>query len=137
MMKKVLALLSFILLLGACQEKKTTQEEEMAETTTDKMVVQNLSPTQMKAYMTQKPGIVLDVRTPEEYSEGHLPNAKLINFYDEDFKEQLNQLDKTKTYYVYCKAGGRSTKATELMASQGFTKVYNMEGGFSKWEENN
>ncbi|MEM9981836.1 MAG: rhodanese-like domain-containing protein, partial [Bacteroidota bacterium] len=70
-------------------------------------------------------------------NKGHLSNAQLINFYDKDFAEQLNQLDKTKTYYVYCKAGGRSTKAAELMVSQGFAKVYNMEGGFSKWEENN
>ncbi len=77
--------------------------------------------------------IVLDVRTPQEYAKGHLPNATTINFFDTDFKEKVNKLDKTKPVYVYCAVGGRSAKATKILQESGFKKVYNLLGGFNGW----
>lgn len=84
--------------------------------------------------LKKEPGVVLDVRTPEEYSEGHLPNAQLLNFYDDDFRSKLQQLDKDKTYYVYCRSGGRSSRAVALMKELGFKKVYNLKGGIMQWQ---
>lgn len=74
--------------------------------------------------------VLLDVRTAEEYDSGHLEGALNINWYDEDFSEQLISLDRSKTVYVYCKAGGRSAKAAALMREMGFDHVVNLEGGY-------
>jgi rhodanese-related sulfurtransferase len=79
--------------------------------------------------------ILLDVRTPEEYSEGHLAEAQLINYYNSDFKNQLSLLDKTKPVFVYCKSGRRSGASADLLIELGFTEVYDLEGGFTAWAE--
>lgn len=84
--------------------------------------------------LKEEPGVVLDVRTPEEYAAGHLPDAQLLNFYDDDFRSKLQQLDKDKTYYVYCRSGGRSSRAVALMKELGFKKVYNLKGGIMEWQ---
>ncbi|WP_431136440.1 rhodanese-like domain-containing protein [Psychroserpens mesophilus] len=79
--------------------------------------------------------VVLDVRTPEEVAEGIIPNAIHIDiFKGQGFIDEVQQLDKTKTYFVYCKAGGRSGQACGVMNQLGFNKTYNLLGGFSEWE---
>lgn len=77
--------------------------------------------------------ILVDVRTSEEYEAGHLENAKNINFYDQDFAEQFLSISKDETIYVYCKKGGRSAKAQQLLDSLGYKKVVNLEGGYDAW----
>lgn len=79
--------------------------------------------------------VVLDVRTPEEYAAGHLHGAVLLNFRSPDFTNQLARLDKTKTYLVHCAAGGRSAKACEKMHTLGFSRIVNLEGGLTAWQE--
>ncbi len=78
--------------------------------------------------------VVIDVRTPEEYAEGHLPGATNINYYDQDFAIQLGEMDENQKYLVYCHSGARSAKAAHLMKEQGFSGVYNLEGGISGWK---
>jgi rhodanese-related sulfurtransferase len=80
--------------------------------------------------------VVLDVRTPEEFAEGYIEKAINIDFYRPDFKSQIQKLDKSKSYFVYCKAGGRSASAAELMGKEGFKRVYDLDGGMTAWEEN-
>lgn len=70
--------------------------------------------------------IVLDVRTIEEYSSGHLKNTSNIDFLKADFKEQISKLDKSKTYKLYCRSGNRSGKALELMKNLGFSNLENL-----------
>lgn len=77
--------------------------------------------------------ILLDVRTPEEFGFGHLEGAMNINWYDADFKDKVAALDRLKTVYVYCKAGGRSAKAADVMREMGFKKVVNLEGGYDAY----
>ena len=78
--------------------------------------------------------VILDVRTKEECDEGIIPNAIMIDIYKgHDFIEELEELDKTKNYYVYCKAGGRSAQACGIMKHLGFETAYNLIGGFSNW----
>ena len=77
--------------------------------------------------------VVLDVRTPQEFSEGHIENALNIDIYSSDFETQLAQLDKSKNYVVICRSGGRSAKASDKMIELGFENVSNVEGGFSSW----
>lgn len=80
-------------------------------------------------------GILIDVRTPDEYGAGHIDKALNINWFDPDFSKQVANLDKDKTIYLYCKKGGRSAKAARLLDSLGFKNVIDLEGGFDAWTE--
>lgn len=80
---------------------------------------------------------LVDVRTPEEFSKGHLENAKNIDWKATDFDTQIQRLDKTKPVLVYCLSGGRSSSAATKMRSLGFEKVYELEGGIMKWRAAN
>jgi len=77
-----------------------------------------------------KNGILVDVRTPEEFAQGYLDNAFNINWFDENFARQFESIDKDETIYVYCKKGGRSAKAQQLLDSLGYKNVVNLEGGY-------
>ncbi len=80
-----------------------------------------------------KNGVLVDVRTPEEFKAGHLNDAVNINWYDADFADQFKDIDKSKTIYVYCKMGGRSSKAQARLTELGFMSVVNLEGGYDTW----
>ncbi len=76
---------------------------------------------------------LIDVRTPEEYKEGKIFHARNINYFDNDFASKINELDKTKTVYLYCRSGNRSQKAARKMESLGFKHVVDLEGGYMNW----
>ena len=79
---------------------------------------------------------LLDVRTPEEYNQGHIEGAMNINFYDEDFARQLEQnLNKDKPVMLYCRSGRRSAKAAGQLGAMGFKEIYDLKGGFLDWKE--
>ena len=80
---------------------------------------------------------IVDVRTPEEFNNGHLKNALNIDWNGDKFEAQLKNLDKTKPQFVYCLSGGRSSSAAELMRKEGFTKVYELKGGMMAWNASN
>ena len=90
---------------------------------------------QMVKLLENNPGVLLDIRTPEEVSKGYLKNASFINFYDESFLQKASWIKKNQPIYVYCHAGGRSSKAAEMLIELGFREVYNLIGGYSKWVE--
>ncbi len=75
--------------------------------------------------------VILDVRTQREYEYGHLEGAILIDIYSRDFKDKINQLDKSKKYYVYCKTGIRSRSAVGYMRQNGFKDVCDLQGGIN------
>ncbi len=77
---------------------------------------------------------ILDVRTPEEVAEGCIPDSTNINlFLGQGFLDELEKLDKSKNYYVYCRSGGRSGQACALMNNIGFENTFNLNGGFMNW----
>lgn len=76
---------------------------------------------------------LIDVRTPEEFADGHLKNAKNINWKGDDFGKQVAELDKSKPIFIYCLSGGRSTAAANLLSKEGFTDIIEMDGGMMKW----
>jgi thioredoxin 1 len=98
--------------------------------------IQNIDAAAFKKLVDAGNGIVLDVRTQEEWNEGTIPNATTIDFYGDDFKDKINLMNKEKEIYVYCLAGSRSAKAASILIENGFTKVYNLTGGFRSWKEN-
>lgn len=79
--------------------------------------------------------IVLDVRTPEEFELGHIPGAKNIDFFSDDFARRIAALDKSKTYIVHCAAGGRSAKACKVFEQEQLPSVFHLNEGFKAWEK--
>lgn len=77
--------------------------------------------------------LLLDVRTDKEFMEGHLMGATQLDFFRDDFKEEVEKLDRSRPVFVYCRSGNRSGKAAKLMKELGFAEVYNLEGGFGAW----
>lgn len=86
-------------------------------------------------FANENKGIVVDVRTDEEFAQGHIDGAKQFNFFDESFEANIVKLPKDKPLYVYCRSGNRSGKATKFLVSQGYTKVYNLVGGYMAWSK--
>ena len=80
--------------------------------------------------------IILDVRTSEEINTGYIPNSTFIDYYDKDFENKINLIDRSRKIYTLCKSGGRSVKAAEILSKNGFQNVYNLEGGFMRWKAN-
>ena len=78
--------------------------------------------------------VVLDVRTAEEFADGHMPGAINLDIRGGKFAETLAGLDKSKTYLVHCAVGGRSAKACGQMDGMKFDKVLNLSGGITAWE---
>ncbi|MFL0352208.1 rhodanese-like domain-containing protein [Xanthomarina sp. GH4-25] len=79
---------------------------------------------------------LIDVRTPEEFSEGFIEGAQNIDFYSDTFDQDILKLDKTKPVVLYCKSGGRSAKCSEKLIEAGFIKVYDLDGGITQWKHN-
>jgi rhodanese-related sulfurtransferase len=77
--------------------------------------------------------IILDIRTPQEYSGGHIEGAENIDYYSDDFRESLDRLGRDKEYLIYCRSGSRSANAFRLMKQMNFMKVYNLSNGIISW----
>jgi rhodanese-related sulfurtransferase len=96
-----------------------------------------LAPNEFKSKLASTPKAVLvDVRTPEEVAEGMIEGAINIDYKDDSFAEKIGSLDKTIPYFLYCKSGKRSGDAASEMERLGFEKVYVLEGGYIKWQQN-
>jgi len=79
--------------------------------------------------------VTLDVRTEDEFNEAHIPNATNINIYmGQGFIDEVEKLDKSRNYYVYCKSGARSAQACAIMNQLGYENAFNLLGGFNNWE---
>ena len=100
---------------------------------TDKMI--NLSETEwVKLHDETEKSVIIDVRTDDEFSTGYIGGAVNIDFYmGNEFMSEIDKLDKSKSYFIYCKSGARSGQTCELMKQKGFKKVYNLEGGILGW----
>lgn len=107
-----------------CQEKAKAEKVEVLDISA---FDRKLSGTSNK--------IVLDVRTPAEYQEGHLQNAVLIDIKTGSFEEDVEKLDKNKPIFVYCASGVRSEKAASILEEKGFKEIYHMDGGLQEWEK--
>ena len=104
------------------------------------VAAQSTTPVSEKKFsrlMKKQNAVLLDVRTSEEYQEGHIPGAVLIDVNkQDDFLQQVQKLDKSKRYLLYCRSGKRSEKALVLMKENGFRKIFHLEDGFEGWDGN-
>lgn len=93
----------------------------------------DLSGADFKAkFMETDKAVMLDVRTKAEFNSGNLKGAKNVDFFSSSFKADVQRLDKTKTYFVYCRSGNRSSQACNVMEQLGYT-TYNLVGGIGAW----
>mgnify|MGYP002629041982 CR=1 FL=1 len=99
--------------------------------------VRLVSSTEAAAIVASPPDdlVILDVRTPEEFAEGHLDRAQLIDFYQADFAQQLADLDPSVPYVLYCRSGNRSGQAADMMRELGFVDVVDVDGGILAWSD--
>lgn len=95
--------------------------------------VLTLSASDFAMKIADKSIVLLDVRTPGEFSAGHISGATNIDFESASFEQDLQHLDKSKIFAVYCRSGNRSGQATSLMAKDGFKTIYNLDGGLINW----
>jgi phage shock protein E len=96
----------------------------------------DINAAEFKEKLKSKPGVVIDVRTPAEYDAGHLKITDAIfNWNGGEFQEAIGDLDKDKTYYLYCRSGNRSGQAARMMKDKGFENVFNI-GGFDDLASN-
>ncbi|MEM9918054.1 MAG: rhodanese-like domain-containing protein [Bacteroidota bacterium] len=103
-----------------------------------KAQLNNLGPDAFKeAVEAAEPAILIDVRTPKEYEEDRMEGALNISYFDENLWEQLEHLDKTASFFVYCRSGRRSIRVCTLMRNGGFdnSKVFNLDGGMLAWRK--
>ncbi len=98
------------------------------------MNYENVSNTEFQSKAQELDAVIIDVRTPGEFEEGFIHRARNLNLMSPDFMQELEVLDKTKTYLLYCHSGSRSGTACSIMASKGFTKVYNLADGIMFWD---
>lgn len=97
--------------------------------------VQTVTPAAFAQKIKENPGAsILDVRTADEFSGGHIDNAVNTDWYEKEaFAQKVSAMDKSKPVFVYCMAGGRSRRAASKLHELGFTQVYDLEGGIVKW----
>ncbi len=79
--------------------------------------------------------VLIDVRTPAEFTESRIEGATNLNLQDPSFEKWLDSLDQTKEYALYCAGGGRSSRAASLMKDKGFRQVNDLNGGLKAWKE--
>ena len=123
-MKRIIFLISFLMIITtiiSCNES-TKPETKI------------VSPEEMQTLLQLDNIQLVDVRTPKEYKGGFIENAQNIDFRSDTFTEDIKKLDKDKPIIIYCHSGGRSAKCAKKMLEAGFTKVYDLEGGISKWK---
>lgn len=85
---------------------------------------------------TEQGIIILDVRTPAEFAQGSIKGSINLDVNDLNFKDKISSFDKEKSYLIYCRSGMRSVKACNIMAENGFTKMFNLLGGYQAWSSN-
>lgn len=111
-----------LLLVFACSNEQATKKYS------------SLTPLEFDAKIKETGSTtIIDVRTPEEFANGHLEHAKNIDWNGINFQNQIAKVDKSKPVFIYCLSGGRSSNAAEKMLSMGFSNVYELSGGILKW----
>jgi thioredoxin len=122
-MRKLFAIALLAILFNSCSSGQTNSTTKT-----------NLSAIEFAEKLKEMPtATIIDVRTTDEFSKGHLANANNYDWNGNEFDKQIAPLDKSKPVFVYCLSGGRSSSAASKMRSEGFKTVYELDGGIMKW----
>lgn len=129
-MKKVFFFLGIIILSTvACQSQSNSKETAASSKS------EVLSLADFKAKIAENEVQLVDVRTPEEYAQGHIGEALNINVLADNFSTEIQKIDKNKPVYIYCRSGSRSARAAKAMQELGFKEIYDLKGGYLAWSK--
>ena len=126
-------MLSLSTLFGC--KSQTKENEEASKTVQVKKTIQVVDVAIFKNGITNTDIQLIDVRTPKEYDDGHINDAILIDYFSDDFKTKVQEFDKEKPLYLYCRSGGRSGKASKILKELGFKEIYDLKGGYLAWSK--
>lgn len=124
-------LLILFLLIFSCKQENSKNSAALAENTEFKdLALIDF----MRSYTSEAVGnaMLIDLRTPPEFESGTINGAIMINYLDDDIDQQLDKLERNKSYYIFCEQGARSKKCMDKMKGMGFKKVYNLVGGYNE-----
>lgn len=132
MVNKILGIVMIVgtLFLGSCASNSSNSEGNAAKIEEVTSTLDNVNEINFK----NKKNVLLDVRTPEEFAEGHVPGAVNIDVKNPNFEEEIQKLDTKKNYFIYCKSGVRAKLATEKMQEKGFKNAKNFKDGMSTYK---
>lgn len=139
-MKTRFYLLLCALLLSSCangQSSNSDTTDKTASAVETPSAATNIDVNTAQQTLKESQVVLLDVRTAEEFAQGHIPGAQNIDFLGSNFAEEVKKLDPQQHYVVYCASGNRSQKASQQMTDLGFTQVQNVLGGFQAWQSQN
>lgn len=139
----LISVVGIAVLTAGCSSSGTSDAGSQSEVTASDPVqnaatgIRLVSATEGAAIQADPPSdlVILDVRTPEEFAEAHLEGATMIDFYKDDFADQLAELDPSVPYLLYCRSGNRSGQTTAIMEDLGFADVADIDGGILSWAE--
>jgi len=136
--KKHFSLLSFLVLAGflviSCNPSSSSETQENATDTAPANPAERVLDKEAFAAGMKKSGAVLvDLRMPGEFDQGHIEGAINIDFFGPEFKYKLLELNKKKKYYLYCKNETRSKMSMQFMQDNDFNEVYMLKGGYEEW----
>ena len=121
------------LLICSCSEPKPAESNTPTENQ-HSWKVQDVDPAAAQKLLAENKGVrVLDVRTPAEFSQGHIAGAVNVDFKASDFAHKVAQLDKDQAYIVHCRSGNRSTKSLPILKKNNFGTIYHLNKGFNAW----
>jgi len=128
------ALIIGVLLASVCIQTETNT----VKSETQIQIIENITPEEAYILIQENKDnpnfLILDVRTPEEFLGEYIENAVNLDYYSDTFRNDLDKLDKNKTYLIYCRSGRRSENALNIMKELDFGEVYNILGGIIKWK---
>ena len=128
----LLLAISGLLLVAGCGEKVATETPDLTG-----QIIQDVTAEEAYTLIQQNQldptFIIIDVRTPEEFAEGYIEGAINIDFQSENFRGQIDKLNRDNKYLIYCRSGNRSRGALEIMVEMDFKEVYHLSAGIVKW----
>ena len=124
-------------LMTSCKQNPTEETSEGSSTAQDTAykVAVMLSPEDFEKGSNKNNAVIIDIRFPAEYEQGHIDGSVNMNFFDPNFKTNLLELNKNKKYYLYCKNDTNSEAAAEFLMKNDYPDVYVLEGGYQAWQK--
>jgi rhodanese-related sulfurtransferase len=120
---RIACLFVAMIFFASCMDNKADNSEVKLVTAEEMQSILELEDVQL-----------VDVRSPKEHGEIRIANSQNIDFSSPTFDEDISKLDKAKPVILYCKGGNRSAKCAKKLKNAGFEKIYDLEGGISKWK---
>lgn len=131
----LITLLSFFIVACGSNANTANDESNVDTEQQDQPKVKNLAQNDLQAKIAEENVVLIDVRTPGEVNAGIIKGADaFIDYNGSSFQEEIGKLDKSKTYVMYCRSGARSGRAADYMVKNGFTNVYNLQGGIMSYK---